>query len=219
MRRRSIVLRSALLTVRDLVGGLLIGAALGAVIDELGKSVPTLARTLAVIVTGTVLVFASRIWAVDIAELAVGSDSMAARRASAFTVAPLVIVIALVLTGLEPALVQRGAGTGLDIHVVYALVFGPATLLTAGIGAFALGAGLYQAAFGLRAAVAAGLTAAVTFLAVVLLMDAAGWRVGAPDAGRRATMVVVTTAGLFAAAIAAGGAIGAMLPRSAAEPS
>jgi hypothetical protein len=74
---------------------------------------------------------------------------------------------------------------------------------------------LYRAAFGLRLAIPAGLAAAAAFLAVDLVMDALGWRVGAPDAGRRATMVVVTAIGLLAAATSAGGAIGAMLPRPA----
>jgi hypothetical protein len=73
-------------------------------------------------------------------------------------------------------------------------------LVIAGVGALALGTGLYRAAFGLRLAIPAGLAAAAAFLAVDLLMDAVGWRVGAPDAGRRATMVVVTAIGLLAAA-------------------
>jgi hypothetical protein len=122
------------------------------------------------------------------------------------------------LAGLEPMVVRRGARSGLDIRVVYALLFVPATLLIAGIGAFALGFGLYRAAFGMRLAIAAGGAAAAAFLTVDLLMDAFGWRVGAPDAGRRATMVVVTALGLVAAAIGAGGAIGALLPRSVTRP-
>jgi hypothetical protein len=45
-------------------------------------------------------------------------------------------------------------------------------------------------------------------------MYALGWRVGAPNAGRRATMLVVTALSASAAAIAAGGAIGARLGRA-----
>ena len=219
MRRRSIVLRSAMLTARDLMGGLLVGAAIGALIDGLGKSVPTLARALAVVVTGTVLIIGARIWGRDIAQLASGSNPRAAGRAAAFTVGPTIVIVALGLAGLEPVMVQRGARTGLEIHIVYSLVFVSATLLIAAVGAFALGSGLYQAAFGMRLAPRAALAAAASFLAVDLLMDALGWRVGAPDAGRRGTMVVVTTLGLFAAATAGGAVIGAMLPRSAPGPS
>jgi hypothetical protein len=218
MLRRSIVLRSALLTARDLVGGLLIGGGAGALIDGIGRSAPTLARVLAVLVTTIVLIVSARIWGSDIERLATGSNPGAAGRAAAFTVAPIVVVVALALAGLEPMVVRRGARSGLDIRVVYALLFVPATLLIAGIGAFALGFGLYRAAFGMRLAIAAGGAAAAAFLTVDLLMDAFGWRVGAPDAGRRATMVVVTALGLVAAAIGAGGAIGALLPRSVTRP-
>jgi hypothetical protein len=204
-----------MLTARDLVGGLLIGAALGGLIDGLGKSVPTLARILAVIVTGIVLTISARIWGRDIARLAPESDAGAAGRAAAFTVGPAVVIVALALAGLEPVIIQRGARTGLEIHRVYTLAFVPVTLVIAAVGAFALGRGLYEAKFGIRIAVGAGIAAAASFLVVDLLMDALGWRVGAPGAGRRATMVVVTTLGLFAAAAAAGATIGAMLPRSA----
>src|SRR6266496_2333598 len=100
MQRRSIVLRSALFTVRDLVGGLLIGGAVGALIDGIGMSVPIIARGLAVIVTGAVLIVSARIWAGDIAQLASGSNAGAARRAAAFTVAPIVVIVALALAGL-----------------------------------------------------------------------------------------------------------------------
>lgn len=91
-------------------------------------------------------------------------------------------------------LVQRGARLGLELHVVYTLLFVTATMVIAAVGAFALGTGLYRAAFGLRLAIPAGLAAAA------------------------ATMIVVTAIGLFAAATSAGGAIGAMLPRPAEEP-
>jgi hypothetical protein len=66
----------------------------------------------------------------------------------------------------------------------------------------------------MRLAANAGAAALLTFLAVDLLMYALGWRVGAPNAGRRATMLVVTALSASAAAIAAGGAIGARLSRA-----
>jgi hypothetical protein len=64
----------------------------------------------------------------------------------------------------------------------------------------------------------AGVTALVMFLAVDLLMYALGWRVGAPNAARRAAMLAVTILSASAAAVAAGAAIGAMF-RPSATPS
>jgi hypothetical protein len=42
-------------------------------------------------------------------------------------------------------LVQRGARLGLELHVVYTLLFVTATMVIAAVGAFALGTGLYRA--------------------------------------------------------------------------
>jgi hypothetical protein len=219
MRRRSIAVRSALVTVRDLVGGLLAGTGLGAAIDAAGKSLPRVARVVAVLVAGMVLVKSVRIWANDIVRLGGGSTSETAARTAVLSVVPTVIAVALALSALEPFLVERGAQNGLSIHVVYALVFVPATLLVAAVGALGLGTGIHGAGFGFRLAGAAGVSAALGFLAVVLAMDALGWKVGAPNAGRRGTMVVVTSLGMIVAALLAGGAIGAALPHPSASAS
>lgn len=212
------VVRSAMFTVRDLVGGLIVGVTLGAAIDGAGKAVPTLARALAIVVAGSVLIVSARLWGGDMGRLAGGSNPSGGGWWAALALTPAVVIVGVTLGELEPVLVQRGARLGLELHVVYTLLFGAATLVIAAVGALALGTGLYRAAFGLRLAIPTGLAAATTFLAVDLVMDALGWRVGAPDAGRRATMVVVTAIGLFAAAISAGATIGAMLPRPAQEP-
>jgi len=63
----------------------------------------------------------------------------------------------------------------------------------------------------MRLSARAALAAVIAFLAVDVLMYALGWRVGAPNAAKRATMLVVTMLSASAAAIAAGAAIGAML--------
>jgi hypothetical protein len=63
MRKRSVAVRSALLTVRDLVGGLIAAVGLGALIAAGGKSFPRAAQVIAVLVAGAVLVKSVRIWA------------------------------------------------------------------------------------------------------------------------------------------------------------
>jgi GNAT superfamily N-acetyltransferase len=210
---QSIVVPAAVLTVRDLVGGLLIAVALGAAIDGIGKPFPMVARTLAVLVAGSVLFASARIWAGDIARLDGSGNAERARRATPIALVPALVIVGLGLSLLEPVLVERATRAGIAVHVVYTLLFAPATLVVAGVGAFALGAGLYDTTVGRRLAIGAGLAAAAAFLAIDLVMNALGWRVGAPDAGKRATMVVVTAVGLLAAAISAGSAIGAMLAR------
>src|SRR5437762_31582 len=65
--RTRMVARSAMFTVRDLAGGLIVGVALGAAIDGAGKAVPALARGLAIVVAGSVLIMSARMWGRDVA--------------------------------------------------------------------------------------------------------------------------------------------------------
>src|SRR5438045_8609722 len=95
------------------------------------------------------------------------------------------------------------------------MLFVPATLFVASASAWTLGVGLRRTAAEQRSlALRAGLAAAAAYLVVYLLMELAGWKVGAPNAGKRATMLVVTGLGSFAAALGGGAAIGAVLARN-----
>ena len=82
----------------------------------------------------------------------------------------------------------------------------PAAFFVAGITAFAIGVALGDIALALRLAAWTGLAAAAAFFVADILMDLAGWRVGAPGAAERATMLTVMMVGNLAAA-AAGGAM------------
>src|SRR5690242_9471157 len=93
MRRRSIAVRSALVTTRDLVGGVIVSGALGAVIDAAGTSHPRVARVFAVLVATLVLVKSVGTWANDIAILDGGSRSPAAARIAVLSLVPAVIVV------------------------------------------------------------------------------------------------------------------------------
>ncbi|MDX1417202.1 MAG: hypothetical protein R3293_23550 [Candidatus Promineifilaceae bacterium] len=121
------------------------------------------------------------------------------------------IVVALVLTALEVLLVQEKR-TELPIHIVFTILFVPAAAIIAASGAFALGTALRSWKLGSRLALSAGLTAALAFLIVVLLMDLLfGYRVGAPGAAERATMVTVLFVGIVVCSLAGGAAIGRMV--------
>jgi hypothetical protein len=58
-----------------------------------------------------------------------------------------------------------------------------------------------------------GLVAAAVFLVVNLLMEGAGWVVGAPRAAERFTMLTVMFVGNLAAALAGGALLGWQLHR------
>ncbi len=66
---------------------------------------------------------------------------------------------------------------------------------------------------------AAGSASALAFFLVTVFMYAIGWRVGGADAGRRATMLVVTALSATAAALGGGAGIGWYLRRSKAGQS
>jgi len=73
--------------------------------------------------------------------------------------------------------------------------------LVAGAGGLALGIALCSWS----------LAAGLAFLAADLTMDALGWRVGAPGAAERATMITVLLVSSLGAALAGGAAIGLLL--------
>jgi hypothetical protein len=112
------VARSAMFTVRDLVGGLIVGVALGGAIDGAGKAVPTLARALAIVVAGSVLIVSARMWGGDMGRLASGSNPGAGGWSAALALTPAVVIVGVTLGELEPVLVQRGARLGLELDVV-----------------------------------------------------------------------------------------------------
>jgi hypothetical protein len=62
-------------------------------------------------------------------------------------------------------------------------------------------------------ALVCGLTAALAFLVVAVIFDLFGMRVGAPRAEERATMLVVTLAGMWAAALAGNAVLAWVLTR------
>ena len=190
MSHPGFVSRATWLTVRDIVGGLVVGVGLGALVDATASPLPLLLRRAASALTAiSLLTLAGRAWGRDLALLAGALNTRAATRAGGFAVGPGVVLVGGVLAALEPSLVARGASVGVPIHLIYRLLFIPAAFVVAATGAFALGCGLRNARLGVSLAAWAGLGAATAFLVINLLLDALGWRVGAPHAAERATML------------------------------
>ncbi|MCC6455711.1 MAG: hypothetical protein IT328_12245 [Caldilineaceae bacterium] len=102
---------------------------------------------------------------------------------------------------------------GWRMHILFGLLFVPAAFLIAATGTGALGLAIGDWRLALRLALVCGLTAALTFLVVTVLFDLAGMRVGAPRAEERATMLVVTLAGMWAAGLTGNAMLGWMVER------
>jgi hypothetical protein len=104
---------------------------------------------------------------------------------------------------------------GLPVHVIFAIAFALAALMLAGTAGLALGLGLRQPRLAGYLALAGGGAGSLAFLVVDVSMDLLGFRVGAPNAEQRATMLVVAILGLWATAIVGSAVIGHLLAQFA----
>ncbi len=176
---------------------------------RIGEPLPLpIRRTLSAFVALGILVTAGRLWNRHIARLANAVEpSRRKQLVTAIAFGAAFIIVAGSLAFLEPRMVERGRASGFGIHVVYTMLFVPSTFLVATLGAFSLRMTVGKRIMTPWSAVVTGICAAGAFLVVDLMMDAAGWRVGAPEAAMRATMLVVTFVSATAAAFGGGGAI------------
>jgi hypothetical protein len=209
-----IAFRSALITAAYLFGGLLLGLLAGVGINGLPMHVPELTKiVLSIFPVLAIVTTASAGWGRSVAGLTGSGESRRMAWAGALSFGPGVVLLGIGLTLLEVAVVERGDGPALPVHVVFTLLFVPAVFVIAGAVGLALGVAHKSWGLAARLAFGSGLAAAVAFLILDVVMDAFGWRVGAPGAARRATMVTVTLLGNLAAALAGGAVIGIVLHR------
>jgi hypothetical protein len=186
--------------------------AAGAVVHIVLRPLPDALRvTAAGIVALVVLNAAGMRWVRQMARLAGAPSQWRAETMAGIAVGVTILGISAVLSAIEPPLVQRAGGPVLPIHILHALLFTTATLIVTTTGSFAMGTAIAGRRAGIRAAIAAGPAGAAVFLLVVAVMYAFGWRVGAPDAGKRATMLVVTALGAIGAALTSGALLGRVL--------
>jgi MFS family permease len=210
-----IALCSALVSALALVGGLLLGVVVGFITFEtLPGHMPEASKAGLAAIPALVGTFAGgAIWGRVMARLA---DREEARRmvwAGALGYGLAVILAGIGLSALEMAIVERGGGPALPVHVVFTILFVPAASFVAAVGGLALGIALRNWSLAGRLGLFGGLAAGVAFLVVNLLMDSLGWRVGAPGAAERFTMLTVMFTGNLAAALAGGAVIGVLLTR------
>jgi len=203
----------ALSTGAALMDNLILRINIGTSIDTLAHPLLEMAGRVLAGVGALAIVYAAAFrWGRRTAQSSGAADAPRAGRLAALFFGLPVILAGAGLAALEPIAVERGGQLGLQIHAVYTVLFVSATLLVASAGSYGLGLGLRDRGLGARLALRAGPVAAGAFLLVAAIMYALGWQVGAPHAGERATMLVVTFLGLSAAALVAGTVIGRNLP-------
>jgi hypothetical protein len=197
------------LTVFALVGGLMAGLIGGSLTFHalIGQASDPLTYTLAAIIFGIGLVGGSALWGMGMGRLA---RSQALRRAAGAGILGFVPIAGLVnfaLLPVEPIVLA----SALPVHRVFTVLFVPIAGLIAGTSslalAWALGWGRTAPALALRV----GVTAALAFLAVNLVMEGSGWLVGAPGAEARGTMITVLIVSNLGAALAGGAMLGLKL--------
>jgi hypothetical protein len=106
---------------------------------------------------------------------------------------------------------------GLPVHVIFGISFALAALVLSGIAGMSFGLSLGSTRLASQLALGGGGAGALTFLIVDLGLDGLGFRVGAPDAEQRATMLVVAVGGLWATAIVGSAVLGRILAQEGAR--
>ncbi len=211
---QQVAIRSGLATGLFLFGGLLVGFVAAVGLSGLPMHLPESARTLlAMVIILSIVGFASAGWGRAMARLTGASQPRRMIKAGILSFGPSLVLAGFILSSLEVAIVERGNGPDLPIHMVFTILFVPAVFLVAGLGGLALGLAQGEWRLAWRCALGSGLAGSMAFLVIVLAMDQIGYRVGAPGAAERATMLTVMMTGNLGAALAGGAALGALLMR------
>jgi hypothetical protein len=116
------------------------------------------------------------------------------------------------LTAAETELMRLAMdGREVPAHLAFAVLFAAAVFGVVGATTLLLGLGAGSASEAARLALRCAGAATLVFACVNLGFDLAGWRVGAPGAEERLTMLVVTAVGIVGAALVGGGVLGRAL--------
>src|SRR5574341_131921 len=138
--------------------------------------------------------------------------------AGAISYAPMVIAAVLGLGALERIFVEQRA-SDLPIHVLFAILFTGGTLIVCAVLGVALGIALRSGAVMWKLALGGGVSGALGFLLITLILDLLGRRVGGPNAAATATMLTTMWAGNIVGAFTSGAASACLIRRNAATAS
>jgi hypothetical protein len=209
-----VAIRCGLVSGLILVGGMLAGLLAGFAVNGLPMHVPEQTKNLlSALPVLAIITAAGAGWGQAMARLTGIAESRRMTWAGALSFSPSILAAGIGLSLLEVSILEQGSGPDLPVHQVFSLLFVPATFFVAGIGGLAMGLAARDWALALKLFLASGFAGGLAFLAVNLVLDALGWRVGAPGAAERATMLTVMMAGSLAAAVVGGATIGYLLRR------
>jgi hypothetical protein len=202
--------QSALATPLTLIGGMFMGGVLGSLIfDGLPGHLEApikIALAASAALVGALL--GGALWGYVMWHITRASEPRTMMWAGALGFGPTVLLAALALTFFENLIVERGQGPNLPIHNLFTMLFVPASAIVAGVGGFALAVTRKERAEAMRPAFVCALAGGLAFLIVNLTLETFGFRVGAPHAAERATMLTTALCGALAASIAGGAVIG-----------
>src|SRR5438094_5574923 len=200
----------ALVTAFILIPGAILGVAAGGAVDQTLPGNPTdpIKLTLTVLSAFASMFVGGAVWGWSISRVtkAAAGRPMAVAGGIGFALSTLVVV--LTLGFLEDLVVQEQRGPQLPIHNVFTLLFVPAAAIITGVCGAALGFGMRDWAMAGRLTWMCAIGGGCAFLVVNLTLDGLGWRVGAPGAEARATMLTTALVGNLAAGMAGGEVIG-----------
>ena len=207
-------------TVATLFGGLLVGILLGnltfAILPGSRVVDPQIHYALIAAVPALIpFAIGSAAWGRAMARMAGADASRRMAWAGILGFVPITLILAFSLLGLEPIAVER-LGARYPIHRLFTILFVPTAFLISAVSAWAIGIGLRDKPLARSLAWRVGLTGGAAFLLVNVIMESAGWVVGAPGAAERATMITVMSLGNLAAALAGGAVLGLSLGQRAA---
>lgn len=214
-------LMGAVSTAASLVGGLLLGIAAGNLVFNLlpGHSFTNpspAAMAVAAVPALAGMFLGSALWGVLMGRLAQTRQWRRMALAGGLGFAPIAIGLGITLQIVEP-MALNAVGAWLPIHRLFTVFFVPTAFVIAGVSAWSIGLGLRDRALAWQLLWRVGLTAALAFLAVNLVMESLGWVVGAPRAAERFTMLTVMTLGNLGAALAGGAVMGMTLAHRSGE--
>lgn len=215
LNRRAVVVRSAVFAPLYLIGSFFVGMLIAsAIFVGLPGHVQDSTKTAVAIIPGLGSLFAGgALWGRAMARLIGAPNERRSMLVGALGYGTAVLLAVLTLTQLEQLFVEQRRLPDLPIHVIFTLLFVPAASIVAATGALALGVALRGRSSLAPLTLGSGLAAGMAFLVWDLFMDAIGYRVGAPGAAERATMLTVMFTGNAVASLAAGAVIGLVLSR------
>jgi len=205
------IFQGAFLTVLLLFGGVLAGGFVGNLIFRSLSShsitnPSVVPRILGAIPLAAVMLAGSGAWGWAIGGLAKMKNRRRMVVAGILGFVPITLLLGFVLLILAYRIGQQ-----LPTHRLFTLLFVPAAFLIAGTSTWAMGRGLKNNALAVSLFWRVGITAAVTFLVVNLVMEASGWVVGAWGAAARYTMLTVMFTSNLGATLTGGAVLGWMI--------